>query len=499
MSPEFISLYRAPFMIFGVVLLLRTGHCFEQFPAILHNDSGEQEIASLMQINSGRGKNFDDNLPFLGKVKCEHTVGHTGSPPLDIHPEIAPISQPIDAIPCKLCVVHSTPGPVIYALVQHDGLGSRLMSVLLNLAIAWNRSFSFGGFIESPNMFRSEDSDSGEKVHQLLSVLLGFDYNQLRAPSQRLDFETCVSFWRLAAPVQLQRLDLIPQGTKSIFLSFLVAPGLAADSVFTPGFLQKWRTISGLQKVPATHFQKCGINIALHVRRGDVNQGRWPDRFVKDEVHIQVAQTVQAFLPHSCVHVFSSTVHHENGQQTYSPSDFMKYHLAGIHVHLDNPEIDDMAHFAKADVTICTTGNFCGSVSMLNPKCVLVSKKKHSRIPGLNRILYDTSNGMIDLEEQNNLHHCLQTQVLKVKDKTTVWYIVAVANGREKKEFLLFRAKPILLIPPFHSLSTLFVTLIDNVFYSTLPNVGIGLLRLKRSCRHQPAPILFSFPTWFCI
>ncbi len=61
----------------------------------------------------------------------------------------------------------------------------------------------------------------------------------------------------------------------------------------------------------------------------------------------------------------------------------------------DNPEIDDMAHFAKADVTICTTGNFCGSVAMLNPKCVLVSKRHHPRIRGLNRILYDTRSGCV--------------------------------------------------------------------------------------------------------
>ena len=27
--------------------------------------------------------------------------------------------------------------------------------------------------------------------------------------------------------------------------------------------------------------------------------------------------------------------------------------------------------------------------------------------------------GKIDLGEQNNLYHCIQTQVLKVKDKTT--------------------------------------------------------------------------------
>ena len=43
--------------------------------------------------------------------------------------------------------------------------------------------------------------------------------------------------------------------------------------------------------------------------------------------------------------------------------------------------------------------------------------------------------GTIDPEEQKNLYHCLQTHVLKVEDKTSVWYIVAVANGRENVWF----------------------------------------------------------------
>ena len=53
-----------------------------------------------------------------------------------------------------------------------------------------------------------------------------------------------------------------------------------------------------------------------------------------------------------------------------------------------------MAHFAKADVTICTTGTFCLSVSMLNTKCVLVSQM-HPRIRGLNRTRYDTRHGCL--------------------------------------------------------------------------------------------------------
>jgi len=298
MSPEIISMYRTPFMIFGVVLVLGTGHCFAEIPAILHNVSGEQENSCLMQINRGRGKSFG-HLPFFNDIKCDHKLGRgraLSQPSLNFraHPdtnilENTSMSQRIDAIPCKLCVVHST--TVMYTLVQEDGLGSRLTSTIWSLALAWNRSFSFGGFING----RRSREDKKEEKHQLLSALLGFDYEQLRPPLQRVHFGTCVGRDSGASGSRqlLRDLDRLPQGTKDVFL---VATSGAGEAVLPPGFLQKWRAISGLEKVPATHFKKCGINIALHVRRGDVGQEMHSERFVTDEVNIQVAQTVQAIL-----------------------------------------------------------------------------------------------------------------------------------------------------------------------------------------------------------
>eukprot|EP00434_Breviolum_minutum_P028085 symbB.v1.2.024843.t1/scaffold2378.1/size80641/2 len=83
--------------------------------------------------------------------------------------------------------------------------------------------------------------------------------------------------------VALRDLDRIPQGAKDVFL---VSPRGAGAGVLTPGFLQKWRAISGLRRVPATNFKMCSINIALHVRRGDITQRSFSTRFVKDKVQI---------------------------------------------------------------------------------------------------------------------------------------------------------------------------------------------------------------------
>lgn len=44
---------------------------------------------------------------------------------------------------------------------------------------------------------------------------------------------------------------------------------------------------------------------------------------------------LEAMLPRSCVHVFSTTFNHLNGHRKFAPSDFNKYHSAGFYVHLD--------------------------------------------------------------------------------------------------------------------------------------------------------------------
>ena len=58
-------------------------------------------------------------------------------------------------------------------------------------------------------------------------------------------------------------------------------------------------------------------------------------RYVAECLRLFPFALLEAFLPHSCVHVFSSTFDHHDGQERYDPSDFMKYRRVGFHVHLD--------------------------------------------------------------------------------------------------------------------------------------------------------------------
>ena len=58
--------------------------------------------------------------------------------------------------------------------------------------------------------------------------------------------------------------------------------------------------------------------------------------------------------------------------------------------------MDDMAHLAQADVTICGASAFCTVASLLNPKCVLTLGRPHSLLTGgVNRIHYDMNTGCL--------------------------------------------------------------------------------------------------------
>ena len=118
---------------------------------------------------------------------------------------------------------------------------------------------------------------------------------------------------------------------------------------------------------------------SVHVRRGDVGGDNF--KFADDHIYINVARTVQAMLPNGHVQIFSTTFDHFSKTNTYNDSQFDIYKTHGFHVHLDNPEIDDLTHFAQADVLICSLSAFSFVPSILNAICSLLHVVQHAVSP----------------------------------------------------------------------------------------------------------------------
>ncbi len=261
-----------------LVLLCTTGSvAFETYP-------GEGEIASLLQMHSESDEDLEDRQMYLPSIECEIRIGSDDScanhfQNMSINTlAVAPVSH---AIPCKLCFLRdcrreekealSGRTPVVFSMGRHDGLGSRLYNVIFHLAVAWRHSLSFGGFIEVSR----KASALVVGYNETLSTVLGFNYKQLHAPVPPQHFGTCVS-----GCYSTEKMLQISQRTKSILLD---ATWGDVFDVLTPEFLEKWRAVSGLQRVALPSFKDSKFNIAIHVRRGDVTKDRHGPRWLEDQ------------------------------------------------------------------------------------------------------------------------------------------------------------------------------------------------------------------------
>lgn len=285
----------------------------------------------------------------------------------------------------------------------------------------------FGGLLRH-SLVKSNERE----FYKTLSTTLGFDYGLLHPRVELQKFGTCLHGCS-AAENCINMYQHFSGTTPNDVLLDVYTEVLDVNtgdvlSVFTPSFVHRWRAISGILARPAVHFKQPGYHIAVHVRRGDVLVNRFGSKFANDDIFINVARTVQAMLPKAHVHIFSTTFAHTSKEKTYKESQLDIYKRQGFQVHLDNPEIDDLTHFAQADVLICSRSAFSQVISILNAKCILCQHPRATSCRPIDSdnvrfrdIRYLPSNGTLVGCELDNLRHCLETTVLKTKP--FAWYI----------------------------------------------------------------------------
>ena len=393
--------------------LFTGGFSSAEIPDFLHpfvND--EDEIANCLQVSTR----------FLAppkKIQCDQQIGgdprcfrpHRGIKISTKEARKSKRGKSVgDPVKCPLCAKHVST-PILFGVGRADGLGQTLGNIIVNLAIAWNNSFAFGGFL-----LHSKDRDTEPDFYKTLSSVLGFNYELLHPRVEPQQFGTCVRACRsLKALKNWQGLSQAK--TQQVLLD---ATQLRIWNVVTPSFLVKWRAVSGALKRSARFFSEPGFHIAVHVRRGDIQEGSlWDYKLLSDAVYINASLAVQAMLPKAHVHMFSTTFDHISRQGTYDASQFNVYKKHGFQVHLDNAEIDDMIHFAQADVLICSRSAFSNIVSVLNAKCVLHPNGRADPASSLPNApyhyQYNAEDGTLVDSQLDEFRHCLDTKVLKTR------------------------------------------------------------------------------------
>jgi len=95
-------------------------------------------------------------------------------------------------------------------------------------------------------------------------------------------------------------------------------------------------------------------NVAIHVRRGDVNKKAYPDRWTDQSVYAIIARHICKTHPSAKVHVFSSGKNKEGWATLKKVSDT----CGNVSFHLDEYEYDAWAYFVAADALVTSRSTF---------------------------------------------------------------------------------------------------------------------------------------------
>ena len=249
---------------------------------------------------------------------------------------------------------------ILYGPDRFDGAGERLSSLIFYMALAAHSSYSFGGLIQMKLPF--------EPIPPLYvkvsSMLINGSFLIFTPPS----FHSCIHGLE-----DLETSDLLaelPENQPMAVLTdlkrrFTGLPGRHWADLLTPEFLHHLRKAVTLE--PPRHFKR-GLNIALHVRRGDLSTHLGRDhlmRYESNEMYLQLAKQVLSVHPNATMHVFSTT----GGE--WSSKDFEVFKQQGFHVHLDGDDIEDWSHLSQADVLVMAKSTYSFTAGLFNSRCVV--------------------------------------------------------------------------------------------------------------------------------
>ena len=240
----------------------------------------------------------------------------------DLDPSIG-----LSAWNCSLCL-NDPNAATIYGVERWDGLGQRAASLINFMALAAHLNLNFGGLLPNPS-----EREHGVYIPKCMTELLGTNYKGIRRLAPEPHFDVC-----LFGPEAIQEAisqSGRPFGPHQSILIEECGNGREFVDYLTPEFQQRLRQATLLQRSKAVHFAGKAIHVAVHVRRGDLNNHEhWAHRNVADEIYMGLVEAVKdalAELHRSAeVHVFSST---EGG--AYSSKDFDGYRSQEMRVHLN--------------------------------------------------------------------------------------------------------------------------------------------------------------------
>ena len=244
----------------------------------------------------------------------------------------------------------------------------------LNLLI-WLKTFGLGPVAMTCT---GKTDGGGAQVHAILSVKAfckAFGFTYLHTPFSVIEHTSGpdeVTRWEetfalgqghdMAAHANLQiiPLKIYSKTPKLWFRPVIVALPHAHD--YTDHVDDAFE---GLQKKHLPRAADQPLQIAVHLRRGDVSATQNTDRYTPDEKILslieQLTQALRNLNRPFEFHIYSQG----------SPENFSAYEQLGCHVHLNQDALNDLLALSQADILVIAKSSFSYVAGLLNPGLVI--------------------------------------------------------------------------------------------------------------------------------
>jgi hypothetical protein len=277
---------------------------------------------------------------------------------------------------CPILNLQSEATRKFYFLERIEGLGSRIDGVIGALMYAEKNNLRFAGVLTKGLGPTSHWVNISLGMQAFFGFAHASDFYVTPSECRRFSRE-CRRYPEL--PNETQRfstLDLLSEQLAAGAIGD--GASVCADSgtqvgnvgVVSETLLKALRSkATPLMRMPLSHFLPGRVNVAVHVRRGDVN-ARTPARGTPDDYYFWLMDIVREKAPEAEFHVFSEKPYKRKADGE-DIDIFEEYRKWGANVHVDTEARETLAHMARADVLLTAKSSFSYVAAFLNPNCVL--------------------------------------------------------------------------------------------------------------------------------
>ena len=223
-----------------------------------------------------------------------------------------------------------------------DGFGSQLQACFSLIAYCYYKNYTY---IHTP-MYRMHHNDENMKnFANYMNEFINFEY-KFKTINEISNYETSI-------------LNEVKEG-------FFVHGSLNPEYFYNKFVLNLLREIYYSNFKPnIASYDNTKKNIAIHIRRGDVNREKYPSRFISNEIYIDLIKKID--LSNSLIHIFSegNSEDFKDIIESFPENKFI--------LHLNENIQLTFHHMVKADILVISKSSFSYCAGLLNENTVIAN------------------------------------------------------------------------------------------------------------------------------